>query len=82
MSKMALYYRPSCPFCIKVIDVIEELELTHIELRDKQAEPRYDQELQQATGTRMVPCLRIEEDEGLRWMHESDQIIDYLRNQQ
>jgi hypothetical protein len=28
-----------------------------------------------------VPCLRIEEPEGeVRWMHESVDIIDYLRD--
>jgi glutaredoxin len=76
--KMSLYYFPSCPFCVKVLNVIDELGI-HIELRDKRVEPRYADELRAATGTTMVPCLRIEEDRSDRWMHESDDIVEYLR---
>lgn len=76
MKKMSLYHTPSCPFCVKVRDVIAELGLTDsIELRDKIANPTFAEELHAATGKTMVPCLRIDDE----WMHESDAIITYLR---
>jgi glutaredoxin 2 len=35
-----------------------------------------------ATGTQMVPCLRIEQPAGpARWMHESLDIIRYLETE-
>ncbi len=79
MAKMSLYYLPSCPYCQKVLQALGELGLDAIELRDKRAEPQYEEELQAATGRTMVPCLRIEREGGDQWMHESDDIVDYLR---
>ncbi len=79
MPQMSLYYFPSCPFCAKVLNAIEELGIKGIELRDKHVVPQYADELHAATGTTMVPCLRIEGPDGDRWMHESDDIVEYLR---
>jgi len=77
MKKMSLYHTPSCPFCLKVRAVIEELGMTDsIELRDKIANPAFGEELHAATGKTMVPCLRIDDE----WMHESDAIIAHLRS--
>jgi len=82
MDKMSLYYFPSCPFCVKVLNAIDELDIDNIELRDKHVEPKYAQELQAATGTTMVPCLRIEGEGNDQWMHESDDIVEYFRQLQ
>ena len=58
MNKMFLYYFPSCPFCVKVLNAIDELGIDGIELRDKHVEPRYADELQAATGTTMQASPR------------------------
>jgi glutaredoxin len=79
MNRMSLYYFPTCPFCVRVLDVIEELGMDDIELRDKHAQPEFGRELQTATGTTMVPCLRIESEVDDRWMHESEDIVTYLQ---
>lgn len=79
MDNMSLYYFPSCPFCVKVLNVIDELGMGGIELRDKHVEPNFADELEAATGITMVPCLRIERVGGDQWMHESDDIVEYLR---
>ena len=50
-----------------------------IELRDKHAHAAYDQELRAATGRGTVPCLRIGGEGGDHWMHESSDIVAYLR---
>jgi glutathione S-transferase len=58
---------------------IDQLDLD-VELRDILEEPGRHRELVEATGRQMVPCLRIESEDGaVRWMHESRDIVDYLR---
>jgi glutathione S-transferase len=76
---LTLYYFPACPFCIIVLDVIEDLDLS-IGLRNIHADPRWRQELIEGGGRRTVPCLRIEDDgRGVKWMYESRHIIHYLQ---
>ncbi len=79
MNRMSLYYFPSCPFCVKVLHAIADLGIEGIELRDKNVHSEYAEELRLATGTQMVPCLRVESGEGDQWIHESDAIVSYLR---
>jgi len=78
-EKLALYYRPTCPYCVKVLRTMYqlgiELELRNI-VRDKSARA----ELIQAGGKRQVPCLRIEQaDDKPFWLYESEAISAYLR---
>lgn len=76
--KLALYHFQSCPFCIRVRGQIDRLALP-IELRDIQREPEYRRELVAGGGRSMVPCLRIEHDDGqIEWMYESADINRYL----
>ena len=56
---------------------IAELEL-EIPLRDILQDPQNLNDLVDATGRRTVPCLRIEEGNEERWLHESRDIIAYL----
>jgi glutathione S-transferase len=75
---LSLYKFDGCPYCQRVRQALARLGL-EIELRDIHAEPRYRQELVEATGRGTVPCLRIEEAGGkVRWLHESLDIIDFL----
>ncbi len=77
-SELALYYFPSCPFCIRVCETLQRLGL-EIELRDIDRESRRRAELIEATGRQAVPCLRIEDAQGAgQWIHESGDIIAYL----
>ena len=78
--KLALYHYLACPFCAIVRRAIDRLGLD-VEFRDiHERSPRL-RELVDATGRRTVPCLRIETPDGdARWMHESRDIIDYLRH--
>jgi glutathione S-transferase len=75
---LALYQFSSCPFCRRVIEAAARLGLD-LELRDVQHDPAQLEELVGATGRQMVPCLRIEDEDGrVRWMHESEDIVAYL----
>ena len=73
---LALYKYDSCPFCRRVMRVVDELNLgERIEYRDTLREPRWRQDLIRRTGMTQVPCLLIDEEPLL----ESADIIDWLR---
>ncbi|HKJ95309.1 MAG TPA: glutathione S-transferase N-terminal domain-containing protein [Gammaproteobacteria bacterium] len=75
---LALYYHEFCPFCIRVLRVVERLGID-LEMRDVRAEPANRQELIAGGGRGMVPCLRIDDGAGdYTWMYESADIANYL----
>jgi glutathione S-transferase len=76
----SLYHYFGCPFCTLVRRAADQLGL-RMELRDILESPDRRRELVAATGRQTVPCLRIESEEGeVQWMHESRDIIDYLKS--
>lgn len=75
---MTLYYKPTCPFCQKVLAVIEELGLSP-ELKDISADEQLVAQLIEQGGKRQVPYL-TDEEHGVS-MYESDDIIAHLRAQ-
>ncbi len=78
-SQLKLYQFYTCPYCQRVRSVIEDLEL-NIEMRDTLQDPTNREELINGGGRSMVPCLRIEHDDGdVEWMYESADIIRYLK---
>ncbi len=78
-ERLSLYYFPSCPYCRRVLRVIERLGLQdRVELRDITAEPGRRAELLAARGRATVPVLRCTSSEADRWMPESRDIIRYL----
>ena len=73
---LALYQLYACPFCVKTRRAIHRLNVD-IELRDiKHA--AYREELSTQGGRVMVPCLRIEEAGEVKWLYESNDIIQFL----
>ena len=76
-ARLALYHYEACWFCGRVRSAMRELNL-NIELRDVHREPEHHQTLIREGGSGTVPCLRIEADDGVRWMYESADIIEYL----
>lgn len=76
-ASMSLYQYFACPFCIKTRRAMHRLNLT-IELRDAQNDSTHRQALAEQGGKIQVPCLRIDEDTGSRWIYESDAIIALL----
>ncbi len=76
---LSLYEYSSCPYCARVRSFLGSLGET-VESRDVSRDRSHLQELVRATGSQMVPCLRIEPREGeAQWVHESADIIEYLR---
>lgn len=77
-KSLALYQFAACPFCVKVRKEIARLNLS-IELRDAKNNEQHRQELLDGGGRVKVPCLRIEQDDKVQWMYESDDINQYLQ---
>jgi glutaredoxin len=76
-ARLALYQFFACPFCIKTRRAIQRLNLP-IALRDAQNDPEHREALLAGGGKVQVPCLRIMESGGDRWLYESREIIAYL----
>ncbi len=77
-KNLALYQFQSCPFCVKVRRQIHQLNLP-IALRDAKNNEQFRSELAEGGGRIKVPCLRIEENNDVQWMYESDDINAYLQ---
>lgn len=70
-----IYYKPSCPFCQRVLQAGDDLGLTFT-LHDVSADATLQEELIKKGGKKQVPFLEdINRDEML---YESDDIITYL----
>lgn len=77
--KFALYYTQSCPFCVRVLMALPDMNV-EVEKRNLNSDPKWRQELSQATGRTTVPCLKITDDNGQeQWMFESADIIRRLQ---
>jgi glutaredoxin len=80
-ANLALYEYKACPFCVKVRRSFKRNSLK-IPTHDVKRSERSRDELLQGGGILKVPCLRIEENNSeVRWMYESNDIIDYLETQ-
>lgn len=80
LNKLALYMRPSCPYCVRVADYCEHHGIA-LENRNI-SEGTHLEALMTGGGKRQVPCLRIIDTEGhSHWMYESMDIIHYLEQQ-
>ena len=77
-QSLALYQYATCPFCAKVRQEMCRLSLP-IEKRDAQHDVKNRDELMRQGGQTKVPCLRITEPQGSRWLYDSGEIIGYLR---
>ena len=75
---LILYYKPTCPFCQRVLAAAEALGVT-FELRDVSADQTQLEALIAHGGKRQVPYL-IDEARDVA-MYESDKIIAYLSEQ-
>ncbi|QWT17952.1 glutathione S-transferase N-terminal domain-containing protein [Collinsella sp. zg1085] len=71
-----LYYKPTCPWCQKVLGVMDELGI-ELPLKDIVADPANAEKLIEVGGKRQVPCLFIDG----KPLYESGDIIAYLKQQ-
>jgi len=75
-TMLTLYYKPSCPYCQRVIDEVEEMGLK-LDLKDVTSAEAILDELIEKGGKRQVPYL-VDSGKDTA-MYESGDIIDYLK---
>jgi glutaredoxin len=74
---LTIYQFNACPFCVKVRRFFKKKSLK-IELIDAKKE-HHKHDLIQNGGRQKVPCLRVQlENKTIRWIYESNDIIDFL----
>ena len=71
---LVLYQYPQCPYCRRVLNVMDELDLD-IPIRNTRTHSEHRADLIQRTGRSQVPCLFIEG----KALFESLDIVAYLR---
>lgn len=74
---LSLYQFYACPFCVKARRALHRLNLP-VGVRDAQHDPVHRSALLAGGGKIQVPCLRIDGQDGTRWIYESSDIIAYL----
>lgn len=73
--ELELFMKPTCPYCIKVMNFMSENNIT-IPLRDIVADESAAETLTAIGGKRQVPCLFIDG----KPLYESGDIIEWLRD--
>ncbi|MEJ6475025.1 glutaredoxin family protein [Pseudoalteromonas piscicida] len=76
-ANLSLYQFKACPFCVKVRRAAKR-EGLKLETRDAKNDEQYRQELLEQGGKLKVPCLRIEAQNDVTWLYESNDIVAYL----
>ena len=74
MHTVALYYKPTCGYCLKVLAFMKQNGLT-IPLKNVNEQPAVREELIAIAGKTQVPCLVI----NGKPLHESDDIVQWLK---
>jgi glutaredoxin 3 len=73
---LILYYKPTCPFCHRVLEMAKNLQV-ELELKDVSEDEEALSELLARGGKSQVPFL-IDTEKTVS-MYESSDIIDYMR---
>lgn len=73
VHELELFMKPTCPYCIKVMNFMSENNIT-IPLRDIVADESAAETLVAVGGKRQVPCLFIDG----KPLYESGDIIEWL----
>ena len=75
MAETFLYYKPTCPYCRKVLDYMETNAI-EIPLKNISESSEIREALIAVGGKQQVPCLSIDG----QALYESDDIIEWFKN--
>ena len=78
LNNVQLYHFTTCPFCIKVRLAMKIMGIG-MECKNIHANAEYRAQLITGGGKPQVPCLRIVHNDAVRWLYESSDIIQYLK---
>jgi glutaredoxin 3 len=73
MHELTLFYKPTCPYCQKVLHFMGENDIS-LTMKNIAESPEVRQELQKIGGKTQIPCLIIDG----KPLYESNDIIDWL----
>lgn len=73
---LTLYYKPTCPFCRRVMAVIDRLDI-EVAMKDTAENDDFKEELIERGGKQQVPYL-VDTDKEVE-MYESDDIVAHLQ---
>ena len=76
MAEIEFYVLPGCPFCAKVENKLQELDLDYESRQVPRSRSERD-EVAEVSGQRGVPVI-VDADNGVDGMYESDDIVNYL----
>ncbi len=76
MASITLYELPGCPYCAKVIDKLNELEMEYDGVKVSRSHDDRT-EVGEVSGQTGVPVI-VDEEDGVDGMAESDDIVAYL----
>lgn len=74
MPKLLLYYKPTCPFCQKVLNFMKT-EGISLPLKNVDEHQEGRKELMEIGGKAQVPCLIVDG----KALYESDDIVAWLK---
>lgn len=77
--RMHLYFSRTCPASITVRRQCERLGLRVVE-KDVLRVNAYRNELLNGGGAPKVPCLRVDDDNGGKWLYSPETILEYLKD--
>ncbi|BFL71517.1 MULTISPECIES: glutaredoxin [Anaerococcus] len=73
-----LYFKPDCPFCLKVLNYFKDngiIKFISYNIEDETAGYENQEKLEKVGGKIQVPCLVVDG----KAMYESDDIIEYAK---
>lgn len=78
MAKFELFFKPQCPYCLKVLNYLHEAEIKDFDsynIKDKNAGEENTKLLEKLGGKVQVPMMVVDG----KTMYESDDIIEYCK---
>lgn len=78
MVKFELFFKPQCPYCLKVLNYLHEAEIVDFDsynIKDKNSGEENTKLLEKLGGKVQVPMMVVD---GVA-MYESDDIIKYCK---
>lgn len=80
-EKITLYYAPSCPYSVRVLNYLKKIGRT-VPLKNVKENAAYKEELKKAGGILQVPCLVVNgtaiygDDEIINWLSQHKEELD------
>lgn len=79
MEEIELYYLPGCPYCQKVEDKLEDLDVDYVKNEVPSSHSKRDK-VEELSDQTAVPVIN-DENNDVEGMNESSDIVEYLEEE-